>query len=151
MRTSIEVQRRSESVIHTGWATVAIVLLGGLAWMLYTPGHAQSTGLTLSVVEHLLSMIPGALTPGDPGFDKIAHATGFAVVTAAALLARWNRSWVVALSIGHAALSEVIQWAFIRGRTGDIADFVFDVGGIVVAWAVVAWWCRYTLTDWRLT
>ncbi|MDO5729041.1 MAG: VanZ family protein [Actinomycetaceae bacterium] len=137
--------------IHLGWATVTGVTLTILLWMLYSPGSAQSTGVTLRWLEDLLRFIPGMITPSEPGFDKIAHATGFATVTAAALLTRWNHWWVIGLSVAHAGLSEVIQWLLIPGRSGDPADFCFDVGGILLAWTVVAWWSRHTLTEWRIS
>lgn len=137
--------------VHLGWAAVTAVALMLLAWMLYTPGTAQSTGMTLQWLKTVLGAIPGVITPGEPGFDKIAHATGFAIVTAAALLTRWSPRWIIGLSVAHAGLSEIIQWKFIPGRSGDLYDCLFDIAGILVAWAVVAWWCRNTLTDWRVS
>lgn len=137
--------------VHLGWVAVTVFAFILLLWMLYTPGTAQSTGKTLEWIKSILSAIPGMITPGEPGFDKIAHATGFAIVTAAALLARWSPRWVIGLSVAHAGLSEIIQWKLIPGRSGDPYDCLFDIAGVLIAWAVVAWWCRYTLTDWRVS
>ncbi|MDO5049632.1 MAG: VanZ family protein [Actinomycetaceae bacterium] len=125
-------------LIRFPWVAVTAVLLAVLAWMLYTPSTSSSGGIIASIVDALLGWLPGSSSPTDPGFDKIAHATGFAAVTAAALLSGWSWPWVIGLSAAHAVISEVIQWQFIPGRTGDPLDAAVDIAGILVAWTIVA-------------
>lgn len=125
-------------LIHFPWVAVTIVLFAVLAWMLYTPSTASSTSVLADLLDSLLGGLPGVSSPSDPGFDKIAHASGFAAVTAAALLAGWSPAWVIGLSVAHAIVSELIQWQFIPGRTGDPLDAAVDIAGILVAWGLVA-------------
>lgn len=125
-------------MIHVPWVVVTVVLFVVLAWMLYTPSSSESTSALADWLDSILGWLPGSSSPYDPGFDKIAHVSGFAVVTAAALLTGWSWSWVIGLSVAHAVLSELIQWQFIPGRTGDPLDAAVDIAGILVAWGLVA-------------
>jgi len=83
--------------------------------------------------------------------DKLAHAVAFGTLAALALRAvraTWTRraravAQCVALvsSIGVAGAIELIQH-HVPGRSCDVADFCWDIVGILVAVACVAGWAR---------
>lgn len=129
-------------LIRFPWVFVAVLLFAVLAWMLYTPASASSPGVIMGWLDTLFGWLPGVSSPSDPGFDKIAHATGFAAVTAAGLLTRIKPTWVIAFNVLHAGISELIQWQFIPGRQGDVLDAGVDIAGILVAWMLVAFFDR---------
>ncbi|WIK65225.1 VanZ family protein [Gleimia hominis] len=122
------------------WLVCALILLGGQVWLLYSPAGAPSTEGLAALLRQVLTPLPGPSAPGEPGFDKVAHATSFAAVTAALLLAHLPSRWVVGFSVVHAITSEIVQALLIPGRDGDPVDALFDLGGILFAWAVITWW-----------
>lgn len=87
----------------------------------------------------------GLFSPGTPGVpeplyvDKVIHATMFGLPVY--LLGRLTRrKWLWAgVFVVYAGLSEVIQYAFVPGRDGDIFDFTADVAGIAVALLALRW------------
>ena len=93
----------------------------------------------------IVVQLVGLYSPGTPGVpepiyvDKVVHAAmfGLPVYVLGRLTARkwlWAGVFVV-----HAALSEMIQYAFIPGRDGDIFDFTADVVGIGIALLALRW------------
>jgi VanZ family protein len=101
-----------------------------LWWVLGVVLVAQAIGL----------FSPGnAAVPEPPYVDKVVHATMFGLPVY--LLGRLTpRKWLwAAVFVGYAALSEVIQYAFVPGRDGDVLDFTADVVGIAIALLALRW------------
>ena len=75
------------------------------------------------------------------GFDKVVHATAYAIITLSFLFAvQWKAGWrrpvIVVLGIvALAALDELTQ-PFV-GRTCCVWDFIADLVGIAIACGVV--------------
>lgn len=68
--------------------------------------------------------------------DKVVHVLVFAVPTylvGAALRRKAWVGWVVAVFLVHAPVSELIQYFFLPGRSGDLWDAVVDVIGVALA------------------
>lgn len=128
--------------MRRGRVVVWVVLLLVQCWVLYTPEAGDGPGF-LAPLWDVTRPWPGPTAPGELGFDKIVHATSFALVTAAGLLAGWPTWFALGLPLVHAPVSELIQWAWVPGRTGDPRDAAADIAGILVAWAVVALWRRH--------
>ncbi|MGH8869388.1 MAG: VanZ family protein [Actinomycetes bacterium] len=72
-----------------------------------------------------------------PGQDKVVHALVFALVVWTGLRAGVPAVPLVALSLLHAPVSEIVQARVFDGRTGDVADAAADVAGVLAALAVV--------------
>lgn len=104
--------------MRLGWALLAACALVPHLWGLYSPAA------------------PGP--PLSPGMDKVLHAASFLSVALPLRMAGVPALWVLALGVGHAALSEWIQHAFIAGRTGDPLDAAADVLGVLLALALTA-------------
>lgn len=87
--------------------------------------------LALQLVGLYSSGTPGL--PEPPYVDKVIHAAMFGLPLY--VLGRLtSRHWLWAgIFVVHAAVSEVIQYAFIPGRDGDVLDFAADVTGIAIA------------------
>ncbi len=89
-------------------------------------------GLVLAVVLQLVVLY----LPQDPGplpfpqADKLVHLSVFALPTLLGLLAGLPGRWVVGVLASHAMLSEVVQGAFLAGRSGDPVDALADVAGV---------------------
>ncbi len=78
--------------------------------------------------------VPGGLA----GYDLLVHAVVFGAVAYPSLRAGLPAWAVAAVLVGHALLSEVLQWTVVPGRSGDVTDALADIAGVVVA--VAAWW-----------
>jgi VanZ family protein len=91
-------------------------------------------GLVLAVVLQLVVLY----VPQDPGplpfphADKLVHLSVFALPSLLGLLAGLPGRWVVGVLVAHAALSEVVQGAFLTGRSGDPVDALADLAGVVL-------------------
>lgn len=120
------------------WLALAAALIAAQAWLLYSPATSSSVGQLSSVIDTILRPLPGPTSPQEPGFDKIAHLSSFALVTAALLAARLPMKWVVAANLVHAAISEIVQGLWIPGRSGDWRDLLADSVGIAMAAIVFA-------------
>ena len=71
--------------------------------------------------------------------DKIVHAGGFAIVTILLLAGRAHAWLLWPLTVGHAALSEVLQHLVAPARTASILDAAANLAGVglgLVAWRV---------------
>ncbi len=93
-----------------------------MSYMLFSPGSA----------------IPKSGIFKIPHFDKIVHFSMFAIFTFLWLNDSKNNSLLITfsilvISVGFAALSEVIQYAYIPGRSGNILDFLSDISGLVIS------------------
>lgn len=70
--------------------------------------------------------------PGVPFLDKGVHALVFGVVAFTGLRAGFSRPLVVGALVAHAPVSEIVQATFLRARSGDPADVVADLVGVVL-------------------
>ena len=95
--------------------------------------------LAVQLVVLYAPAVPDVPGTGVPGADKVVHAAVFAAVTLAALRAGLSGWVVAAYGLAHAGVSEALQHVLLAGRTGDGADVVADVAG-VVAGLLAAWW-----------
>lgn len=95
----------------------------------------------------VLSLLGGAVVlflPGPGGVehfryeDKVIHAIVFGVPTVLGLLGRLRRAPLVAALVAYAAVSEVIQGAFLATRAGSARDWLADVAGVALGLALVA-------------
>ncbi|NBQ14457.1 MAG: hypothetical protein EBU31_07560 [Proteobacteria bacterium] len=84
------------------------------------------------VVTHIPRLAVGA---SDSPVDKLVHATGYGVLAALLLLARWwHPVWpAIAALAAWAALDEVTQAVPGLGRSADLDDWFADVTGMVIA------------------
>ena len=73
---------------------------------------------------------------GLPGADKVVHAVLFGVLTWTALRAFRRTGAVLAAVVAYAVLSEVVQAALLRTRSGDLLDLVADLVGVGLAVAL---------------
>jgi VanZ family protein len=77
-----------------------------------------------------------------PNLDKVVHAGLFALLAATTW---WrfaaHRAGLVAV-IAYGALSELIQWAGLAHRDGDLRDFAADFAGALLGWLAVSRWAR---------
>lgn len=120
------------------WLAVATALILAQMWLLYSPGDSTSVGELSSTLDTLLRPLPGVTSPQEPGFDKIAHLSSFALVTAALLAAKLPMRWVMGANFLHAVISEIVQGLWIPGRSGDWHDLLADSAGIGIAALVFA-------------
>lgn len=98
------------------WQISFAVALAVQFWALYVPrAPGLQTGLPL---------------------DKVVHLALFAAVTWLGLRCGLPPTWVVALMLMQAALSELVQHWWLPQRGGDWWDFVADVAGIALGLAL---------------
>ncbi len=72
--------------------------------------------------------------------DKVVHVLLFAVPVAVGLRAGLSTRWVAVAFLVHAPVSELVQYAVLPRRSGDVWDVVMDVLGVLVA--LVGWGLR---------
>jgi VanZ family protein len=95
-----------------GWLVVLAVLLTVHLVALYWPRVAVDGPVTWS--------------------DKAVHVAVFALPAAAGLLAGLRPAYVLVPLALHAPLSEILQHAVLPHRSGDPADVVADLVGVVL-------------------
>lgn len=96
-------------------------------------------GLVLAVLAQLKILYTPTVggVPPFPHADKVVHAAVFALpVICAALSGGWLTSAAL-VGLVHAPVSELVQHAWVPGRTGDPWDVVADVVGVGLAVLVV--------------
>jgi hypothetical protein len=98
-------------------------------------GRPAQAGFGLAVLVHLVVLYaPRApAAPGPVWIDKVVHVTIFAAVALAAAWAGLPRRPVALLLLGHAVISELLQWLLLPGRSGDPWDSVADAAGVALA------------------
>ena len=128
--------------MRRGRVVVWVVLLAVQCWILYTPDVGDGPGF-LAPLWDVTRPWPGPTAPDEVGFDRLVHFSSFGLVTAVGLWAGLPGWVAVGLPLVHAPLSELIQWAWFPGRSGDPRDAAADVAGILVAWAVIVLWQRH--------
>lgn len=90
--------------------------------------------LTVAVVANLVLLYwPRPLSAGGdvPHLDKVAHLIVFGAVAWTGLQARVPARWLLSVLVAHAALSELAQTYLLPQRSGDLADVVADLAGVV--------------------
>lgn len=109
-----------------------VVLVVAQFWLLYTPDAGSGPSI-LSPVWDVLRPLPGPTAPGEPGFDKLVHATAFGAVTATGLLAGFPSWFAIGFPLLHAPVSEFVQGTWISGRGAEWGDLLADWTGVLVA------------------
>lgn len=66
--------------------------------------------------------------------DKVVHVLLFAVPVAVGLRAGLSTRWVAVAFLVHAPVSELVQYAVLPRRSGDVWDVVMDVLGCSLSW-----------------
>ena len=101
----------------------------------------------------IMTHLPPRALSSLPGNDKTAHFTGFVLLTLLYWLVRYGRErpnlrrkalyFTVLLIAIYAAMDECSQ-ELVKGRDGNIYDWLADMGGMVAGLALV-----YVLRSWR--
>jgi VanZ family protein len=81
-------------------------------------------------------------TVGPPGIehlDKVAHVVAFGAVAWTGLRAGVPARWLGALLVVHAVTSEMLQAWLLPHRSGDPADVLADLGGVVLGLLGGSW------------
>jgi VanZ family protein len=87
----------------------------------------------LVVAVHLAVLYwPRSPSSGGLPVDKVVHAVVFGIVLWVAAQAGLRIWLVAALLAVHAVVSELIQHYLLTGRSGDPADSVADLAGVVI-------------------
>lgn len=73
---------------------------------------------------------------GLPHVDKIVHVAAFMAVAWSGLRARVPASWLLPLLALHAGISEIVQDRLVPGRSGEGADVLADLVGILAGTAL---------------
>jgi len=95
------------------------------------------------VVQTVALYAPRTPQVGD-GFpwDKVVHVTLFLVVAAFGVRAGIDLRVLVALLVGQAVVSEILQAILLSERSGDFGDLAADLGGAAAGLVVGHWWVR---------
>jgi hypothetical protein len=75
---------------------------------------------------------PPSVPSGGLPLDKVAHVVVFALPVVALVAAGAARRWVLAVLVGHAVASELVQHALLARRSGDPADVAADLIGVAL-------------------
>jgi VanZ family protein len=101
------------------------------------PTYADKVRLRIAFAVSLIIQVWALYAPRGPSvqtglpLDKVVHLGLFCVVTWLGL--RLGYRWIVAVMIGQAALSELVQLWFMPQRSGDWGDLLADLVGIALA------------------
>ncbi len=95
-----------------GWRVALVLLVGVHLVVLYAPDAGGA--------------------PAFAGADKVVHLATFASVALAGLRAGLGRRWWPALVVVHAVVSEMVQHWALPHRSGDPADVLADVAGVLL-------------------
>lgn len=71
---------------------------------------------------------------GVPGLDKVVHLVVFAAVMVVARRSGLRTWLVLALTVVHAPVSEILQATLLPHRSGDWHDVVADLCGCALGW-----------------
>jgi hypothetical protein len=71
--------------------------------------------------------------------DKVGHFVMFAAVASLGVLAEIRIRWIIAVLLGQALLSEIVQNNLFTNRTGDWWDLLADCLGIAAGLALGLW------------
>jgi VanZ family protein len=111
------------------------------------PDHSSRWRLAAAVALLLQTALlywPSQAGPQtDLPLDKVGHLLMFAGVATLASLGGIPAGWIVAVLLGQAVLSEVVQGTFLPERGGEPGDLAADVIGIGVGLAAARGYRRF--------
>jgi len=103
-----------------------------------TPARWRSAGAArLLFAATVLTNLALLYWPRDVGgggpahLDKVVHVVAFAAVAWTGLRAQVPAAWLLPVLALHAAVSEVVQARLLPDRSGDVADVLADLSGIL--------------------
>ena len=73
-----------------------------------------------------------------PNLDKVVHAALFALLAATTWWRFAARRAGLVGVLGYGAVSELVQWAGLAHRDGDVRDFLADAAGALLGWLLVS-------------
>jgi hypothetical protein len=98
------------------------------------PGRRERVLFAVAVCVNLAVLYwPRSVDPsgGPLPLDKVAHVLVFGAVAWAGLRAGWRARLLLPLLALHAVASEVVQARLLSARSGDPADVVADLAGVL--------------------
>lgn len=102
-----------------------------------------AAAVVVQLVALYLPRVPSTGGLEVPGADKVVHALVFALVMLTGILAGINAKWLAPILVGHAVISELVQYALLPHRTGDPLDGLADVAGILLGWYLAGMFTRH--------
>lgn len=90
-----------------------------------------ATALALQIAVLYVPRAPGVAVDGLP-LDKFVHVAVFALPTYALIRLGWSRATVGVLMVGQAVASELTQHVMLSQRSGDPADVLADLVGVLL-------------------
>jgi VanZ family protein len=103
------------------------------------PAVRRDTAAFVAVVLLSLVVLFAPRAPSEhaiPNIDKLVHATLFLLLAATTAWRFGLHRAALAAVIAYGALSELIQWAALAHRDGDIRDFLADAAGALLGWVL---------------
>ncbi|MCW2611270.1 MAG: VanZ family protein [Cryptosporangiaceae bacterium] len=103
-----------------------------------TPPSAVRRGVFVLVllVSALVLFTPAREVPAGPqGIDKVIHVLLFAALTVSGRAAGVRWGVLLPALVAYAAASEPVQSLPVIGRSTSLADWVADVGGVLLGYA----------------
>jgi VanZ family protein len=91
-----------------------------------------------SLVLTYMALAPTRDVPGAELFwDKFEHGSAWTVLTVAGLVLSTKRRWAIGVyAVVFGAVIEVLQAVMPFGRDGNVADWIADLVGVAVAYAL---------------
>jgi VanZ family protein len=75
---------------------------------------------------------PGSPGPGIPYLDKVTHLLLFAAVAFTGRRIGLPSGWLAGVLVLNAAVSELVQYAWLPHRSGDVFDALADLAGVAL-------------------
>lgn len=87
-----------------------------------------------SAILLVLCLLPQDRLPDVGASDKIEHAIAWFILTITGYLLAPRRAWAIpAYALAFGVLVELLQAYAVRGRHGDLRDFMVDTAGVLAA------------------
>ena len=101
--------------------------------MLERRGVARGTFAAVVLASVVVLFTPASGVPvALPGLDKVVHAVLFLCLAVSGRWAGAGRGVLGGALLVYAAVSEVVQGLGTLGRTASVADWLADVGGLLL-------------------
>jgi hypothetical protein len=99
--------------------------------------HGWKVAFAVAVALNLGALYsPGSPGPGIPYLDKVTHLLLFAAVAFTGRRIGLPPGWLAGVLVLNAAVSELVQHAWLPHRSGDLYDAMADVAGVALGvWA----------------